>query len=250
MKLRYFSDLHLEFISKNEIQQLIQKMPSGINDICILAGDIGSPYESNYDIFMEFTSRNFKKTFVISGNHEYYNTKKTVKETNDFLNEYFTKFDNISFLNNTFENYENFCFVGSTLWSEITNPKYEINDVRAIPQFNHLEYNKLHKSSVDFLEYALQNNNNCIVITHHVPSESLIHTKYKTASMQPYNQWFCCHMDNFIEKNKDKIKCWIYGHTHTPCNKIINGIPFLCNPLGYPGENIEFDFQTSSITQL
>jgi len=89
MKLRYFSDLHLEFISSDKIHQFIQKIPSGINDICILAGDIGHPYELNYDIFMEFISKNFKKTFVISGNHEYYNTTKTIEETNDHLKEYF-----------------------------------------------------------------------------------------------------------------------------------------------------------------
>ena len=85
MRLRYFSDLHLEFISNNKIKQFIQKIPSDINNICILAGDIGNPYESKYDIFMEYMSKNFKKTFVISGNHEYYNKTKTVKETNDFL---------------------------------------------------------------------------------------------------------------------------------------------------------------------
>jgi len=26
-------------------------------------------------------------------------------------------------------------------------------------------------------------------------------------------------MDEMIETNKNKIKCWIYGHTHIPSNK-------------------------------
>jgi hypothetical protein len=43
-------------------------------------------------------------------------------------------------------------------------------------------------------------------------------------------------MDNFIINNKNKIKCWIYGHTHMPSNKIIKEISFLCNPLGYNNE--------------
>jgi predicted MPP superfamily phosphohydrolase len=84
MKLRYFSDLHLEFIKANTMEQFIRKIPSGMNEICILAGDIGNPYQSNYNIFMDFISKNFKKTFVISGNHEYYNTTKTIQETNIF----------------------------------------------------------------------------------------------------------------------------------------------------------------------
>jgi len=52
-------------------------------------------------------------------------------------------------------------------------------------------------------------------------------------------------MDDLIETKGSKIKCWIYGHTHTPSNVIINGIPFLCNPIGYPDENSKIDFQTN-----
>ena len=43
-----------------------------------LAGDIGNPYQSNYNIFMNFISKSFKKSYVIAGNHEYYNKTKTI----------------------------------------------------------------------------------------------------------------------------------------------------------------------------
>ena len=76
-----------------------------------------------------------------------------------------------------------------------------------------------------------------------MPSSSLIDIKYKTPDMQPYNQWFYSNMDKFIENNKNKIKCWIYGHTHTPLDSIMHGIPFLCNPIGYPDENQNLNFQ-------
>jgi hypothetical protein len=57
MKLRYFSDLHLEFIKPNKIEKFIKNISvSNNNDICILPGDIGNPYQSNYDIFMKFIS--------------------------------------------------------------------------------------------------------------------------------------------------------------------------------------------------
>ena len=253
MKIRYFSDLHLEFIKPNKLEKFIKKIPihvDSIDEICILAGDIGNPYQSNYNMFMEFISKNFKKSFVISGNHEYYNKTKTIPETNKFLTEYFEKFDNISFLNNNCEKYENHCFIGTTLWSKITNPEYKINDVYKIPQFDYIEYNRLNMLSVDFLEDTLKNNENCIVITHHVPSNSLIDIKYKTQDMLPYNQWFYCDMDEMIDTNKDKIKCWIYGHTHAPSYNIINGIPFLCNPIGYPNENSKINFQKNIIIDV
>jgi predicted phosphohydrolase len=247
MKVRYFSDLHLEFIKPNKIEKFIKKIPSGINEICILAGDIGNPYQKNYDIFMNFISKNFRKTFYITGNHEYYNKTKTIEETNEFMKCYFQPFHNICFLNNNYEIYENYCFVGTTLWSKITDPRYEINDVYNIPYFDYLQYNTLNRLSIDFLSDTLQNNENCILITHHVPSFSLIDIKYKTQQMLPYNQWFYCNLDELIETNRNKIKCWIYGHTHTPSNFIINGIPFLCNPIGYPNENSILDFNKSFI---
>jgi predicted MPP superfamily phosphohydrolase len=127
-------ELDVPLIGKEEhkIDKFISKIPSGINEICILAGDIGNPYQKNYDIFMDFISKNFKKTFYITGNHEYYNKTKTIQETNEFLEDYFQQFNNISFLNNNYEIYDNYCFIGTTLWSKIVNPTYEINDIYSI----------------------------------------------------------------------------------------------------------------------
>lgn len=249
IKIRYFSDLHLEFINENKIEEFIKEIPSGMDEICILAGDIGYPHQINYDVFMNFINKNFKKSFVIPGNHEYYNIKKSIEETNKFLTEYFKKFDNISFLNNSYEYYDNYCFVGTTLWSKITNPNYQINDINYIPNFDFIQYNKLNNICINFLQDTLKDNNNCIVITHHMPSKSLIDVKYTTYKMLPYNQWFYCNMDEFIENNKDKIKCWIYGHTHTASNNMINNIPFLCNPIGYPNENNEINFNKTIILE-
>jgi predicted phosphohydrolase len=240
LKIRYFSDLHLEFIKPKHIERFIRQIPSGLDEVCVLAGDIGNPLQPNYDTFMKFISQNFKKSFVISGNHEYY--YRPMNETNDFMKDYFRKFDNISLLNNSCEVYESHCFIGSTLWTKVTNPVYKINDVHNIPDFDYLECNRLNRMSVDFLEDVLEKNENCIVITHHMPSRSLIDAKYLTQTMRPYNQWFACDLDDLIVSNKKKIKSWFYGHTHMPSTTTIEDIPFLCNPIGYPGENQKVDF--------
>lgn len=244
LRIRYFSDLHLEFIRPRHIERFIQRITPGPDELCILAGDIGNPYQPNYDTFMDFIHRNFKKTFVIPGNHEYY--YRPIDETNDFMKSYFQKFHNITLLNNTCEMYENYCFIGTTLWSKITNPVYKINDMYSIPKFDYLEYNRLNMLSVDFLEDTLEKNKNenCIVITHHMPSSSLIDVKYLTQTMRPYNQWFYCDLDKLILEKKN-IKAWFYGHTHTPSSTTLHDIPFLCNPIGYPGENKELDFGKS-----
>ena len=246
LKIRYFSDLHLEFINPNKMDHFIKKIQPVMSDeICILAGDIGNPYQSNYNIFMEFMNTHFRRTFVIAGNHEYYNKSKSMDETNAHLAIFFTQFQNIRFLNNSCEYYEDHCFIGTTLWSKITSPTYEINDVYNIPSFDYIQYNRLNMLSVDFLEDSLDKNTNCIVMTHHMPSMSLIDRKYLIPKMLPYNQWFYCDLDDLIKTKKDKIKCWIYGHTHTPASNLIHDVLFLCNPIGYPNENIDSNFQTN-----
>jgi len=243
MRLRYLSDLHLEFIKPNKIKQFIENIKPNFDEICILAGDIGNPYDNNYNIFMNYINESFKKTFIIAGNHEYYNKSKTIIEIEEYMNNYFTEFNNITFLNNNFEIYDDHCFIGTTLWSKITNPSYKINDVYNIKDFDYLKYNRLNMIAIDFLEDAIQNNNNNIIITHHVPLYDLIDVKYKTLKMLPYNQWFYCDMNDLIENNKNNIKCWFYGHTHTLAYNLINNIPFCCNPIGYPNENIINDFE-------
>ncbi len=247
MKIRYISDLHLEFIKPHKIQKYLKNIKPNIDEICVLSGDIGNPYKDNYDIFMEYIDKSFKHSFVITGNHEYYNNDIT--ETNEYLTEYFKKYKNISFLNNSYKIYDNYYFIGTTLWSKITNPLYEINDVHKIKDFNYLKCNQLNILSIDFLENIIKElrenkeiNKNIIIITHHVPSYDFTDSKYLTDQMRPYNQWFNCDMNSFIEKNNDLIQCWFYGHTHTTAYNNLYNIHFCCNPIGYPNENIKNNF--------
>jgi predicted MPP superfamily phosphohydrolase len=239
MKIRYFSDLHLEFIKDEEIKPFLNNIPQGLDDICICAGDIGNPYEQHYELFINAISKLFKKVFVIAGNHEYYG--HTIEETNDFLTDFLKLFNNISFLNNSYELYEGYYFIGTTLWSNVTNPYYAIADINKIKNFDWKKYNELNKQCIKFLEDNIKDNS--IIITHHLPSRKLIDKKYLHYTTIPYNQWFYCNLDNFIEKNKDNIKAWFCGHTHTSFEIKINEIPFVCNPLGYPNEKNDIDFQ-------
>jgi predicted phosphohydrolase len=231
--LRYFSDLHLE---ANNISKIISRIKPRTNEICILAGDIYS--KKTPDSFFKFINNNFEKTFIIAGNHEYFNKDKTVEETNIFISEYFQQYKNISFLNNQYEYYNNYCFVGTTLWTQIKNTTKKNNIIK---DFDSIKYNQLHNNNKLFLHDTLNNQSNCVIITHHIPSFSLIDPIYQVPKYQPLQQYFYCDMDDFIITNKNKIKCWIYGHTHMPSNKIIEGIPFLCNPLGYENESYNYD---------
>jgi predicted MPP superfamily phosphohydrolase len=241
MKIKYVSDIHLEFYNQHKISKFVEFIEPDLECVLVLAGDIGYACSPNYNTFMKYINNNFKKVFVIAGNHEFYK-QNGVEETLETLEEYFTQFDNISFLNNKIELYKGYNFIGTTLWSTITNPEYTINDTKMIKNLDIVAYNNLNKRCITFLKESIKGIENVIIITHHMPSYSLIDGKYKKGNMNNYNQWFYSDMDEFIKINREKIKCWFYGHTHSSNETRIHNIPFLCNPIGYPGENHSVDF--------
>jgi hypothetical protein len=84
----------------------------------------------------------------------------------------------------------------------------------------------------------------CIVITHHLPLPELIHPKYLEGEHAwDMNQWFATNLQQLVITYCDKIKGWFYGHTHAPSCKTHFGVRFLCNPIGYSGENQVKDYK-------
>lgn len=243
MYIRYFSDIHLELLNSKDLKSIIKKIKIDSGQVCVIPGDIGNPYSSNYKTFMDFINNNFKKTFIICGNHEYYNNGKTIEETNDFLNIFFNQYNNISYLNNDVEIYNNYCFIGTTLWSRVNEPRYAINDIKYIKGLTCDKYNNLHDVCFKFLNKVISNSvHKNIILTHHLPSFKLIDKKYKIGMNVMYNQWFASNLDIFMTNNSKKIKMWFYGHTHTPHNTTMYNITFACNPIGYVNENKIIDF--------
>jgi predicted phosphodiesterase len=238
MKIQYISDIHLELLFKNQIKTF-DYLFKPIADICILAGDIGNPYDKSYKEFLKKINTQFKKIFIIAGNHEYYNND--VSNTKQEISLICSQFENISFLDNSFEDYNGYRFIGSTLWSEIKQKQFTINDTKIIKNFNVDAYISLHDQCTTFLKKTLEectsNNIKSILITHHLPIYELTHSKYRSSFYSNYQQWFHANIDEILKKNNSNICCCVYGHTHSTSIQNHYNINFYCNPLGYDGEN-------------
>lgn len=248
MRLRYISDLHLEFMSDDQVSALLQKLvPSAASDmeVLVLAGDIGNPFRDSYRVLMEHVNKHFLKTFVVAGNHEYYGHGKTVEVTNSRIENVVAAFPRISFLNNKTEWYNNVVFVGTTLWSEIKQPQFTINDTKAIVGMTVAKYQALHQEARQFLESVLPSNNNVVVITHHMPSYHVMDPKYQVPPWTKYNQWFASDFDQFIIQYQDRLRCWIYGHTHVANQSNLHNVHMLCNPLGYSHETSTVNYNAT-----
>ena len=240
MKIQYFSDVHLEYFSDiNEVVSKIEKCA----DVCVIAGDIGYPWQPSYSQILEAVSKIFQHVVIIHGNHEYYQTGKTIEEIKTKTREICSFLPNVHYLDNSYIDLKDdrgivYRFIGTTLWSHISKPQYTVNDRIYIKEFTVENNNETFRKNVEYLETTLENSKDtiCIVVTHHMPSFSLVDEMYKQS---PYNQCFASNCDKLI---KDPVKAWIFGHTHKRTFQYLNGILCTANPIGYPGENKIIDF--------
>jgi len=86
-----------------------------------LAGDICKIGHINYTKFLQYCSDNWTKTFVVLGNHEYYNSRKTYDVLLSKYRELFELFDNVFLLEKDILELDDWVIVGCTLWSHIVN---------------------------------------------------------------------------------------------------------------------------------
>lgn len=247
MKFQYFSDIHTEEYKSNpkKLIKILQQIKVSAPYL-ILAGDIGDPFSKIYKDCIQLLSKLFEHTFLICGNHEYYtkvhnNTDWMVLVHNE-IRTFTSTLDNVTFLDNDVFHIpdSDISIFGATFWTEINESEESIKkyiaDYKCIPNFTIQYSNELHQMSCQKLHASLDmfHTRRFIVISHHLPSYSLIDTKYLLA----FPSLCCSFASNINISNSKQIIAWIAGHTHTP----IQQDKFYVNPIGYKGENLKYSF--------
>ena len=235
MKIQYCSDLHLEFPLNKEFITLNPLIPEG--DILILAGDIVPfKYLAQANDFFHFCSSNFKETYWIAGNHEYYYGILDGR-VGEFKEEIVK---NVFLVNNYTLEKENFRIVFSTLWSKISDRRAPyiqkgMYDYHVIEDNNKLfttkRCNELFEENFHYIKNAVEKDNvkQNIVVTHHVPTFQHYPEEYLDSVI---NEGFATNLDSFIEGAA--IHSWIFGHHHRNVPEFeIGGTRLLTNQLGY-----------------
>ena len=211
--LQYISDIHLEK------RTYIPKLSVSSENLGLI-GDIGNPYKDNYKEFLMYTSYNYERIFLISGNHEYwdyynnrdYNNGVYKHDVDNKITNITDKFSNIEFLNNTQTQLNEYTVVGSTLWTEGVN-------------------NTEFKKSVNYLKDVItkDNNNKKIILTHYIPSFKLNTKYFKNPKYDSIRYRFASNLEYLI---KDPVKFWLCGHSHCNINMYINDIYCGINAVG------------------
>lgn len=252
LKLQYASDLHLEFPANKEFLKLYPLQSVG--DVLVLAGDI-VPFAvmDKHKDFFSFLADNFKTTYWLPGNHEYYHFDLAGRS--GVMHEPIRS--NVFLVNNFSVVHENVKLIFSTLWSRIS-PGYQwqiersLNDFHLIKhkgyRFSAEQYNQLHEENLAFIQDELnaKKEEKMAVFTHHCPTFLNYPELYKGDIL---NDAFAVELHDLIESSE--IACWVYGHHHTNTPEFtIDSTRLISNQLGYVQRNEHRFFETDKCIEL
>lgn len=209
MIFNIISDLHCEFWRD---KRLLEHRPN-----MIIAGDI-APFQSHDFGFRE------NAIVQVAGNHEYYGTRlhnwRQMPGTSVF---------------------GGVRFIYATLWSSMTPSEalvisqlmndYHTIKIKDSEPNSHLrqltpdDTNAMHVEELAYIRQEVDTpfDGPTVVVTHFMPRLDLIHPRHDSAC----NAGFATNVDH------SGVDVWIYGHTHDPMDKVIDGTRFICNPYGY-----------------
>ncbi|MFM8914224.1 MAG: metallophosphoesterase [Flammeovirgaceae bacterium] len=251
MDFQYCSDLHLEF--EDNRSWLRGNMLEPAADVLILAGDVVcfSAME-RAAWFFDWVSENFKETYWIPGNHEYYRSSiecpplhhKKIKH-------------NVTLINNASAEIGDTFFHFSTLWTAI--PQANSSRITGGMSDYHLisidgaklataDVNMIHLHSKRFLEESLMAHagKKQVVITHHVPTFMNYPEEFLGSTLNPA---FAVELSPII--NEFQPEAWIFGHTHRNVPGFSMGKTRMrTNQLGYVGHGEHLGFAPSAILSV
>lgn len=232
-EFQLWSDLHLEITDLYLPSIYIPRA-----QYLILAGDIGVPNSFRYLTLLRKVASSHQNVFIITGNHEYYNT--SVSECDTQMEHMCRSVGpNVIFLNNTTFDIESLqCrVVGSTLWSEVqddqrSNVSCFISDHRRIHHWDVEINNNRHKLNVSFIEHeiqrATQDGIRLIIVTHHAPmTKGVCKPQHMHSNLSSSFQTDLTHLLG------PPVSVWCFGHTHHCSQQVVNGTHVISNQRGY-----------------
>jgi predicted phosphohydrolase len=251
LKLQYASDLHLEFPANKEFLKQHPLQPMA--EVLVLSGDI-VPFAvmDKHQDFFSYISDNFKTTYWLPGNHEYYHYD--IAEKSGVLNEVIRS--NVFLVNNTSVVHDQLKLVFSTLWSYIS-PGYQWQIERSLNDFHVIkhkgyrflaeQYNQLHTESLAFIQKELNKKEEKLaVFIHHCPTFLNYPEQYKGDVL---NEAFAVELHDLIESSN--IACWVYGHHHTNTPEFTIGkTKLITNQLGYVQRNEHQLFEPNKVIEI
>lgn len=243
--IQVISDLYLEYY---------KKLPKFLNedfvksDILICAGDIGCPFinerfsdDNVWCDFIDWSSKNYKQVFYVIGNSESYCNK--YEQVRTFIKGYLSLKENCILLERGIEATIDgkYKIIGCTLWSSVPDFAFDISGDSCIMKEDGSSYTRhdiqtYNKSDIKWLEEKLLDPENTlpiVVVTHHLPSFRLLPHRFISSPVAP-------SVANHLDELMPYVHTWIFGHSHSCTDEVINGVRCISNSRGYANEKTGF----------
>ena len=265
MKLRTYNDLHLDHYSSVGKLWYPPELPDDKDTILILAGDlwIGTRFiEYAGHSWISNVAPRFKQVLIVLGNHDYWpcNQDLTILRGAEKCNSMLQDFDiqNVKVLDcDTYQDpdHPDILFVGATLWTDMKKSDpltmhnmsqfmaydgkiaYETGEGGAWSRFTSEKWIRTHNRHRDYIKLITEQNpdKKIVVITHHLPLETLGDPRYIGNCD---NYYYYSDLSNIILDNKN-IMLWLYGHSHFQKDTMMVHCRFINNAVGYISEMME-----------
>ena len=254
LNIQCVSDLHIEFRPGQDHCKIL--LP--VCDILVLAGDICPCNPIDIEIFKTFINgiiSKYRMILFVAGNHERYNSPLQDRPYSiDEIDTAISKFCNstngkLVYMNNRAlviqSEDQQYLIIGSTLWTHVPvniqpvlntlmndYTKIFIGDANKIQQLQSSYVNAMFdynlKFIIDMVQLSKKHNMKTVLITHHQP--------YVLNPKGAISHGYMSDL-TFLFNDIDLV---LHGHTHIPVNMKIKKAKVYSNPLGYPGQNLDF----------
>lgn len=235
MKVKLVSDIHTEF-DRDGGDRFCDYLPNEEVDVLVVAGDLTTNhYERNLTMLCD----RFPDVVYVMGNHDYW--RGSLASKRELMSKIQAKLPNLHWLDNDRKVIGDRFFAGGTLWFSRDGVEPDVPCPRSAnwPDFRYVddgpdgifdEFDATYK----FLNENVQKGD--IVITHHLPSPKCVHPRWEGMNT---NCYFVGDVEDIILRKEPSH--WFFGHTHDARDLQIYATRLVCNPRGYPGENVKFD---------
>ncbi len=245
------------------------EMPGG--DILIMAGDIMEAghlrqadnakenvfIADRYRRFINEELTKYQKVLYVKGNHEHY--RNAYHDTHARLLRELP--NHVHLLENESVQIEDVYFFGATMWTNMNKGdpitvhhlsqamsdfagSIKMGDgVKVQTPYGGSYYTSkfspsyakgIFHETISVMKKFLQEHNNdkCVIITHHAPSDLSVDEYYKADYHM--NGGYRSNLEDFI-MDHPQIKVWVHGHMHDACDYTIGSTRVVTNPRGYYG---------------
>lgn len=238
MKIRIYSDLHLEF---GRWDPMFDK--AGDEELVVLAGDIDVGVAG-----INWAAQRFPHVPVVYvlGNHEYYDFdfRELVESCKGMA-----AGTNVHVLEREHLDVGGIRVLGTTLWTDYEAFGKEYAD-RAMQwaQTKMADFDVIEDSgrrllpqttraacieSAEWLDQQIATADRpVLVVTHHAPTMATVSSFYQGSISNPS---FHSRLDRLLRR---PVRMWVHGHTHQQGDQLVNGVRVVSNQWGYPNDAV------------